>query len=180
MFECPICYEKIEDDNGVVKTVCGHNLCIKCYSKYVIFTNNQSNINCPCCKGKIIDESEISKKLSKETSASLEHLKDLLFQKEIEPNISKFETISQKDDTIIHNFIFFSKIGNNNSSKRKLIYVNDEESKKKIMNRSIQKMNESVFKFIDNASCTVIRDSISSDDSIYLTRSVSKKRRLIC
>ena len=51
-FECPVCYTN-GATTGIVTPVCGHQLCLGCYSTMLV--NNQTTNKCPCCRRKYLN-----------------------------------------------------------------------------------------------------------------------------
>ena len=51
---CPVCTEDFVSNAGIVNAPCGHQLCVACYSNMVV-TTGLSDINCPVCRGTIVN-----------------------------------------------------------------------------------------------------------------------------
>ena len=46
--ECPICYDAITSQTGIVTTSCGHSYHFACISSW--FMTQEENSTCPCCR----------------------------------------------------------------------------------------------------------------------------------
>lgn len=52
IFECPVCYTN-GATTGIVTPVCGHKLCLGCYSTMLV--GNKETNKCPCCRRKYLN-----------------------------------------------------------------------------------------------------------------------------
>jgi len=56
--ECPICYDAITAETGVVTTSCGHSYHFSCISGWFI---QQEKGTCPCCRKEMVDKEDFPK-----------------------------------------------------------------------------------------------------------------------
>ena len=50
-YNCPICLETLNSNQGLVTTKCNHQFCIDCYTKHSL---RGGDISCPMCRQEII------------------------------------------------------------------------------------------------------------------------------
>jgi hypothetical protein len=65
--ECPICYDAITAETGVVTTSCGHSYHFSCISGWFI---QQEKGTCPCCRKEMVDKEDFPKAEDSESDDS--------------------------------------------------------------------------------------------------------------
>ena len=124
-YNCPICLEDFNSDQGSVHTKCNHKFCIDCYTKH---SSRGGDVSCPICRQKII----ACEKNNHCMYNDFTDLVSVLEEEDSNQNMSKMELAwkSEEDETVYYAWIFGNKTKESSRSTTPIIEISDEERQK--------------------------------------------------
>ena len=142
-YNCPICLETLNSNQGLVTTKCNHQFCIDCYTKHSL---RGGDISCPMCRQEIM-ACEDSDKERLGMYNQFEQLASTLEEEGFRPNLSKMEFAwkigNDEDEITYHTWVFGCKTKDSSRSDTPVIEVSDEE-RQKICTESIVNLQKNI------------------------------------
>ena len=106
-YNCPICLENFNNDQGSVHTKCKHKFCIDCYTKH---SSRGGDVSCPICRQKIIACDVGEKKDMSNRDEQIECFSNLIDRTVIGQNTSKMNfgwiIEGEEEEITYHAWIF--------------------------------------------------------------------------